>query len=575
MKKKYLIFVLCFMILAGCASGEISQIGESKITEAVLSDTLLQEPEEEKENNSLSPVDIDKICGDLHYQVFGCNDGSQIIRITADHIDFYYIRYMPSLLADGTYDFFRQLTPSYEVSYHEDNRLEIPLSINESGDFRLILRNQAIIFLDEEDDQFSREYSALDDREQEMYRLSLQPDSGMPEEELRRFLRSCVYNGNVSVLDELYSLAPEEDPDAGYRLELASYYAGNPGWSEENPYQPEIFYGESTVSFPHAELLEMAARSLQTGRDLGALGCEEIKVNYDWDGVWETVKLHEDERDLSEVGTDKIYKYDLNGDGLMEILFFFPGGTVGNGSWEIVFLDDDGSISGRVSDTWVSSLRLYRYQQNYFFLEPMEAFEDREFFGWKMYVLDHDRDVVSAEIYCENIGFEIVFSDQHVPAEDFYYLDSEMEDFIDLYKNHGDTAVGTETEPDEQIREWFQEWDIDKGRYGKLDVNNDGIEDWTNVDKYYPYGRLPYNSDYYVADGKTRELLDLTGYFKVRDYNLCHLIPYRIGEKNYFVCLGRNSGNYTVRLIEIKGMEIVEVHTWFVSSKKRILMFLA
>lgn len=60
------------------------------------------------------------------------------------------------MLADGNYGFFRKLTPSYEVMYYEDGSAGIPLSINDSGEFRFVLKNQTIDFLNDEDDKFNQ-----------------------------------------------------------------------------------------------------------------------------------------------------------------------------------------------------------------------------------------------------------------------------------------------------------------------------------------------------------------------------------------------------------------------------------
>lgn len=578
-KKKCIISVLSFTLLSGCKSGEIKPITNPQIsgspfmeamTEMAQSDELLSGTEMEKGKGNLTPADIDNICDGLFYLVYNCKDGSQIIQLTLDHTEFYYYKFMPCLLADGTYNFFRKLTPSYEVSYGEGGSVEIPLSINDSAEFQFALRDQAIIFFDDKDDRFNQEYSLLDYKAQEEYRLSLVPDPKIPGEELRKFLKNCVYNGNISVLDELYKLIPEDNREEKYQMELAASHAGTSDWSEQNPYQPEIFFSESSNLFPQREILEVVAESLQTGESLDELGCEKMKSNFDWEGVWKTVTLSEGEEYPLEVETNGIYKYDLNGDGLMEILFLFPGGSMGNEPWEIIFLDEEGNSSDFISGEGMSVTQLYCYNQHYFFLCPVMDFNDKEFLGWNVCAVDKNKKISNVYIYFEKIGSENVFADKHVSTDDFYYLDCDTNYLIDTYKKYNNNVIGIYDEPEAQVRELFQESDIDSGIYGKLDINNDGVEDWTKIYMFFPTNKLQYYCNYYFLDGKTQEFLDLSKYFSTQNNRLCCLIPYRIEDKNHFFCVCGGPGNYIVKLIEIKGMEPVEIVSWFVSVKKRI-----
>lgn len=580
MEKKYVICILCFSLLSGCASGEANQTTESLIPESAVIESLDDisdydaggtTGEEKKGSNRLTPEEVDAAFKDLYFYHLDCKDGSQIISLGLNDSHFYF-RFMPFLLEDGTYDFFRKITPSYEASYFEDGSVVIPLYINDSGENQFVLRDQEIIFLNEDDAQFNQEYSLLSGIEMETYRLSRSPDSTMPENELIRFLRHSILNGNTAVFSELHSLIQEEDRDTGYRLELAAYHGSQPDWSADNPYLPEIIYEDSTDFFPQPEILDIAVKSLQTGRNFGSLGCDFIKTNYNWNEAWRVVKSRDGGRVLPDFDTDAIYKYDLNSDGLMEILFFYPGGTIGNGHWQIIFLDEDGFVNGSISEDWIGSLELWCYGQNYFILDRIIGFEESAFIGWKIYVLDHNGKVSSVRVYRENIGTEIVLSEALDSIEDSYDLDSMIDTFIDDYKYNEVMSIGVEADPDDQIRQLFLEQQIERGRYGKLDVNNDGVEDWINVEKNYPYGFLPFRSRYSFIDGKSKDFLNLQTYLSTPDYNLCHLVPYQIGEKNYFISLVRDSDNYIIKLLEIKGTEVTEAHAWLVTAKKRILI---
>lgn len=113
--------------------------------------------------------------------------------------------------------------------------------------------------------------------------------------------------------------------------------------------------------------------------------------------------------------------------------------------------------------------------------------------------------------------------------------------------------------------------DYSDRKYGAVDFNNDNIDDLTSVYMFFPSNRLPYYCDYKFVDGATGRLLDFSKYFSTQA-TLHHIEPYRYGDKNYFVCVLGGYGNYVIKLIEIKGIEPIELHSWMVSVINRILV---
>lgn len=397
--------------------------------------------------------------------------------------------------------------------------------------------------------------------------LSLPPNQNMSDEELSKFLRACVYHGNMEALDELYKLVPEEDLESRYKLELAG--SGIP-LSDENPYQSEIFYGESYKDFPQDDTLDIVAKSLQKGKSLRALGVEEIEPNYDWERIFKIPNLHDYYKYLREdESTLGVYKLDLDKDGLMEILIFFPGGSMGNIFWEALHLDKDGHITDTNSGEGMQWMSLYRYKEDYFFTSNIIDFNDKELLGLEVYALNKKGKVFGADITMEKVGSEIIFQDKHSQTKDFYYLDLELDGFIDTYKRYEYKALGKEIDS-RKMKELFNNPDELSGFYGILDINNDNVDDWTFVNKFFPSNRYPYACNYKFVEGKTNQILDFSDYFL--NQNICCIIPYETNDKNYFICVLNGNKNYIIKLIEIKGSKPIELHSWLVSVKNRILI---
>jgi hypothetical protein len=518
---------------------------------------------------------------------YKCKDGSEVLTFTTDgnYVDIY-IHYVPEVLPNGNYEFFKKLSPSYNVSYNEDGSIEIPLCINNTGDYRFALKvefsmsngkveinKKTFTFLNNEDKEFNDMFAKLDYKTD--YCLSLAPLNNLTDEDSAEFLRACVFNGNMNVLDELYKLIPNDDLESKYSLELAGSIADESGitLSNENPYKPEIFYDEKCKDFPQNDTLTIVAKSMQAGKSIIELGAEEVESNFDWKSVKQIPNsasslgyVYEDEE------IQKVYKLDLDKDGLMEILIFFPGGTMGNEFWEILHLDKSGLITDTNSGDGMSGMSLYRYNEDYFFLSNIRDFNDKEFLGWTVYALSKKGDIYGADIWFEIIGSEIVFSNQISETEDYYSLDWSLNDYIDKYKRYEYEAIGTEITPSKEVQALFHSVDESNGKFGVFDINNDNINDWTEADMFFPSNQYCYYCNYRFIDGKTNQLLDFSKIYDKQAFSLGYIIPYSSNDKNYFVSVLNGYGNYIIKLFEIKGIEPIELENWFLSSRKRILI---
>ncbi len=554
----------------GGSSGETAPSGEEK----------------RQADGKLTQEEIDTLCGQLYSTTYPCGDGSQIILAGVGN-DYIYIKYMPKPLGNGNYSFFREFHPSYEVTVNQDGTVDIPISINDSDsarfvlnadyslqDGKLVIEKGRFTFRDKNDEEFDKMFSELYSTEQWNYRLSLTPDRSMPDEKLAEFLRACVYNGNFYVLDTLYDLAPKDGQEERDKLELAGAMAGvsKLTYSADNPYLPEIYYGESCAEFPQRDVLELVAAEVRTGAGLEEMGAERVEQNADWEKVYSLPGFKEL---YPYVSADEfvtgVYNYDLDGDGLPEYLILFPGGSMGNHFWEVLHLDGAGKITDTNSGEGMGYVSLYRYQGKYFFVNESYDYYDREWLGWQVHALNQSGQMYMAEAVREKTGSEIVFTDQYVDVEPYYYLDWYLERYIDQYKEYETEPMGREIVSDEETQKLFGNAGSMTGIYGVMDFNNDGVDDWTNVYKFLPSGRYPYYCSYALVDGKTKEVLDFS---KLTDlfYNPRCVFPYTSEGKNYFLFVLNGYGNYVFKLVEFQGMEPVEIQSWLVTVENRVLV---
>ena len=214
---------------------------------------------------------------------------------------------------------------------------------------------------------------------------------------------------------------------------------------------------------------------------------------------------------------------------------------------------------------------MYRYQGKYFFVNESYDYYDREWLGWQVHALNQSGQMYMAEAVREKTGSEIVFTDQYVDVEPYYYLDWYLERYIDQYKEYETEPMGREIVSDEETQKLFGNAGSMTGIYGVMDFNNDGVDDWTNVYKFLPSGRYPYYCSYALVDGKTKEVLDFS---KLTDlfYNPRCVFPYTSEGKNYFLFVLNGYGNYVFKLVEFQGMEPVEIQSWLVTVENRVLV---
>lgn len=608
MKGKYILCGICAVLLTSCAFSDGKQTPEITLVE-LSSDTGEMSSETDKMSygdmemssdqtepssersgtdgwRKLNREETDFILDRIYSYALDCGDGSQII--TAGLADgMVYIRYLPQRLGDGNYRFFRCLRFTEDVTYREDGTVDIPVTINGEGKSRFVVNvtysfsegnvniDQAEFTVpDRKDNEFHQMYQAFDSQAQMDYRLSLKPDGMVPEDQLAGYLRACVYNGNSYVLGRLYEMTTEEETEQRYALELAGSRSDDfeHTWSAENPLLPEVFYGESCKDFPQMDTLAFVAEGLRNGTSMEERGAKLLEPNLDLESVFKIPGLQELYPYVyGDENITGVYKHDLDGDGLPEILVVFPGGSMGNLFWEVLHLNEAGTITTTNSGEGLGWLSLYEYQGNYFFTTDIIDFNDKELLGWEVFAVNGQDQMYSASVSLEKCGTETVFTDQYGEVDSYFYLDWELGSYIDRYKSYEAGVLGREIETSEELQSLFHEEGNNSGTYGTMDFNNDGIDDWTRVYQFYTSTRHPYYCNNVLVDGKTNQVFDFSDLADL-SYDLRAVYSYQPDETNYMICLLGGSGNYVFKLLAFDGMEPVEVQSWYVAVRTRILI---
>lgn len=598
MKRLWILSIFCILFLTSCSTKKVETPSYTAVPNLEFSSSIKLFIEQAQKITTLSHADINLICAKLQTYVSDCKDGSQILTLEFNRENTIYIHYTPKRLSNGSYQFFQTLHPSYDISYKEDGSVVIPIHINNSKDalfeanvdYSMIKDNLEInkisfTFFNEEAKEFNEMYASLDSTSQKDYCLSLIPNKNGNSKELTEFLRACIYNGNMYVLEELYKLTHDNDSENKFKIELANAMASvsSISLSASNPYQPELFYSENYQDFPQINTLSIIVTHLQTSKSLEELGAKEIEPNFDWESVYQIPNIHNFYKFIQEnEPTTGVYKFDMDQDGLMEILILFPGGTMGNLFWEILHLDKSGYITETNSGGGMEPLSLYHLHGKYFFLTRIMDSYDKETLGWEIYALNRNGKMYQASIWYEKIGSEIIFTDNYMQktekkdwnSHSWGLYDRDFDNYIDLYKRYEHNAIGQKIQPNKKVLMLFGDSDESTSYniYGSFDFNNDNIDDWTKVYMFFPSNRNPYYCNYTFVDGKTNQLLDFSNIITEYNSRLCCVIPYEFENRNYFLCILNGYGNYIFKLIEIKGMEPIELQNWLVSITKRILI---
>ncbi len=576
MKIKLWLTILVILVLTSCVN--------SKVKEPIKSEAPVAS------STSEPKVDLEIVKKAYSYltvaNIEHCADGSEIITFDYSALDnkktTFYVRYIP-VKENGKYNFFRQTSIASDLSFENAMNKEIPVVMDNSDNYRFSIQydftgtgdyakiyNTSIKFLNEEDKKFNEIYSKVRTEDRESHRATYEFSSDFNELELEEqieFLKACIYNGNTNLLVNLESLIEEEYENE--KISLANYKNGTGLIDKENTYISKVFYEEKLEEYPKKELVKDIVSNIQLGNPIYGEGVVQVARNYDNAKIYDIPNIKDfvseydrDKLDFSEY--KHLYKYDLDNDGLDEILMY---SVVGSGRfvyWYVLHLNSSGEITHLNNGHGNAriGLTLYKKGTDYFFNT-----DDRN----SVYVIGQDNKTYEANIY-NNYSFSTsIFSDTYngFDKDAFYETSKYIENYEELRIN----SVGQTIDPDEDVLKMFEMGEsYSNCIFGKVDINNDGVEDYTLVTTFDDY-RFGYYYDFEFVDGRTRELIKFDNFS--RQYGgraMAIAYVYEADDKNYLVNMFEVNGNYIFKVFDIKGTELVEVEDLLVSSINDIMV---
>ncbi len=572
MKKYFVKFIVGLLftiglITSGCSYDEKREI-ENIIVEETdgieeFSDKDIVEEDDNIEEFSDRDI-IEKVYNELVVdRIEHCSDGSEIIvfRYTGDinNYELFFVRYIPNY-SKGRYNFFEEFYAMESINLINNNDFEIPIALDKSEKYRfsirfnysiengeIIISNEEVVFLNEEDKAFNDLFSSMEYSERDEYRKSFIFNEELSTEKQIEFLKACINNGNIDLFEKLSKLQVDD------KIMLASYNNGIGTLDKDNDYISRIFYQESIDEFIYNDIVKEIATNVQLGLGNTVYGENIIEVEPNFDSeMFDDIPNIKDY--VMSVGGDisfnkyhDSYRYDLDNDGLDEILLYSIEGSGLFVYWYILHLDANGEITACNSSnkSYNYDLKLYRMDNRYFF-----STVDRN----NVIMIGKDNKIYEAEIY-NNFRYATKVLD--ISFNNIFEFNPRMDEkYIDNYKDYGNVPIGNSIEDDAEISEIGV--GHNRGVYGKIDINNDGIDDYTYffMDEHYKYG---YYYDFKIVDGKTKELIDFKNSNLKYGRGTTIAFVYKDEGKNYLVNMIEAGDNYLFKTYEINGTKAVQV----------------
>ncbi len=441
-----------------------------------------------------------------------------------------------------------------------DDRFSIKYDVKDVNGV-VVVSNVSINFFNDEDEKFNEIYSNIDYEEREGYRKSLEIDEELTEEARIKFLKACIYNGNTDLLVELEELLKGTDEED--TITFANYNNGTGVMSEGNRYVSKAYYVDEFEKFPKKEIVRDVVSNMKLGNAMYGEDIVEVESNcdnsilYDIPNIADFVsEYRKDNLDFSEYYD--VYKYDLDNDGLDEILLYSVSGSGRYVSWHLLHLNSNGEITHcntGSGDLDRYGLKLYKKGEDYFF---------RSLNRNNVFVVDRDNKVYDAIIDDRYRYYTYIFSDVYNGFSRTILYNAD--DFICNYRAFSSKPVGFEVEADEDVLGMFKRNEKYRGNiFGKMDINNDGVEDYTFV-MTDDSDRFGYYYDFEFVDGKTGELskVDKLGFHS--SGRLCIAYVEEFDDKNYLVTMREIGGNYIFKVFDIQGTEAVVVGEYLYSK---------
>ncbi len=372
-------------------------------------------------------------------------------------------------------------------------------------------------------------------------------------------LKAMIASGDFSNADTL------EDQKTKDLLNLSSYYSFNAELSDNNPYAPKLLIDEGIED----EKLNDLFKQIQSNfGGLNTVDFEDDKVESNYS--FEEFEAYEYEAKDGLSGAT-FYKYDVDHDGLDEIIAYVPGGSMGNFTYFIFQLNDDNTIASEDYVSGIGWADFIEIDGEYYIVSSIMEYNTKEFLGYNISTFSEDGSLKNYKMVYEKKDTLPIFSE--INTIGLFPENLDVNYFVEFYKDYKATAIGVATNLEEDILAKLGNGDSSYGVYtGVLDVNNDGILDYTN--NYMDFtssGGMPSFFEVSFLDGESESK---STEFTSDTYTLYRVIPCTYDGKNYFMVVsGNNAKSYLLSLVEIVDFDQVVLQNYFVVEKCDILVY--
>ena len=541
-----------------------------------------------------------------YYTILGMTDGSFVIGVDFTNSgDATYFQYAPPFTERKTPIYFNRLYWRDEctVSLADDVvHISVPMRANMFEDYRFLfeadisqedtawkLTNRELILLNDEDiklnDNLSgyEKYGAVPIGEAAKYRgeykdlSSIDVDDNI-DDDLLKTLRTAVYGGSADALIYLYLLS-KAGVDVNINRDILQLSAvklsDNPDVREginQNSLLKDIQYETEANYFPAMDALVEAAASVREYAEWSFRDTDSLESNIDEDRLTNISNYSE----YTPGGDypDQLwgaYELDFDGDDLMELVYFYAGGTMGNEFWDIYHLNQDGNITAHSLGMDMRSLMMREIGGRCFFTNWYYDYNDKQSIGLNLFAIEKDGTLWQGFVHRETIGMRTIFCDLYDESVSALAqtLSNRLYDFYSQYKSYNSTAIQNSIESDEDIKALFHSDALSSAyRYGFMDIDNDGAEEIIGEYKYYPSSaHQVYFYDLRAKIGTYGHTIDLARLLGCND-GLLQAFPIQYEGINYFLSMQPfGDSQYIFKLQEIRNDIPYVIAAWLVATE--------
>lgn len=545
-----------------------------------------------------------------YYDIVGCADGTFLIGFNfTNGPEHTYFNYTPPVTERGTPVLFTRLywSHDFEVSVHDGvTRLSIPMRANELEDYRFRfeadivddaerkLQNRTIALLRPADILTNAKAQRIEKdtpipvgentKYFGLYTYDVwPPEAGTENESELAALRTAVYGGDSSALLRLYALGiTGNDVGADINaLQLAAVKLSEDkdilAGTAQNPLLKPIIYDKTVKDFPAEEALQPEAEAVRTYQEYAFFETNSVAGNID-ESRLKNISNYSDFFQGYDGYNDcwGAWELDFDGDGLMELIYFYAGGTMGNEFWNIVHLNQNGLITNVDNGMDMRSLTMQTTNGQYYFTNHPYDYNDHQSEGTNLFAMEKDGLLWQGRAYREVTGMRTVLTDLYDAHMKPLYdtLSSQLFAYYQQYKEYNmGGAFDRHYMPDAQTEELFRSEGYGDGPYscGLMDLDNDGMDEIVGEWMFYPSSaHLVYGYDLRALEHGAKHTVRLNTLLVGQDELLC-AFPVSYDHKNYFLTMQFfGDSQYLFKLQEIADGKPYMLAAWLATAEDQV-----